>query len=71
MDFVMVLLMLVNVVWVNKVFMVIWGSIIFSVVVIGYIIGFIGFIVLMFIIGYVLWYVYIDIIFIKCVRKYV
>lgn len=69
-DFVIVVLISVNVVWFNKVFMFIWGVIIFIIVVIGYVIGFIGFIVLMFIIGYVLWYVYIDVIEIKCECKY-
>lgn len=70
-DFVMVVMISVNVVWVNKVFMFIWVGIIFLMVVIGFVIGFIGFIVLMFILGFVFWYGYIDVIEIKCECFYV
>ena len=70
-DLATALLTSVNAVWVNKVPMVIWGSIIFSAVAIGYVTGFIGFIVLMPIIGYASWHAYIDTISTKRARKYV
>jgi len=60
----------VNAVWLNKVPMLIWGAIIFTTVAIGYITGFIGFIVLMPIIGYASWHAYIDAIETKRERKY-
>ena len=60
----------VNAVWLNKVPMLIWGAIIFTTVAIGYVTGFIGFIVLMPIIGYASWHAYIDAIETKRERKY-
>ena len=60
----------VNAVWLNKVPMLIWGAIIFTTVAIGYITGFVGFIVLMPIIGYASWHAYIDAIETKRERKY-
>ena len=60
----------VNAVWLNKIPMLIWGAIIFSAVAIGYVTGFIGFIVLMPIIGYGSWHAYIDAIETKRARKY-
>ena len=60
----------VNAVWVNKVPMLIWGAIIFTTVAIGFITGFVGFIVLMPIIGYASWHAYIDAIETKRERKY-
>jgi uncharacterized membrane protein len=50
--------------------MLIWGAIIFTTVAIGYVTGFIGFIVLMPIIGYASWHAYIDAIETKRERKY-
>jgi uncharacterized membrane protein len=50
--------------------MLIWGAIIFTTVAIGFITGFVGFIVLMPIIGYASWHAYIDAIEIKRERKY-
>ncbi|WP_394223980.1 DUF2189 domain-containing protein [Alteromonas gracilis] len=60
----------VNAVWLNKLPMFIWGAIIFSAVAIGFVTGFVGFIVLMPIIGYASWHAYIDAIEIKRERKY-
>ncbi len=60
----------VNAVWVNKVPMMIWGAIIFTAVAIGFVTGFVGFIVLMPLIGYASWHAYIDTIETKVARKY-
>lgn len=49
-----------NAVWVNKIPMMIWASIIFASVAIGFVTAFVGFIVLMPIIGYASWHAYID-----------
>lgn len=61
----------VNAVWVNKVPMLIWGGIIFSMVAIGFVTGFIGFIFLMPLLGYASWHAYIDTIETKRERHYV
>ncbi len=60
----------INAVWVNKVPMLIWGAIIFSAVAIGFVTGFIGFILLMPLIGYASWHAYIDAIETKIERHY-
>ena len=60
----------INAVWLNKVPMFIWGAIIFTTVVIGFITGFVGFIFLMPLIGYATWHAYIDTIETKIERKY-
>ena len=60
----------VNAVWVNKVPMFIWGGIIFTAVAIGFVTGFVGFIILMPLIGYASWHGYIDAIEVKRGRKY-
>ena len=60
----------VNAVWLNKVPMLIWGAIIFSAVAIGFVTGFVGFIILMPLIGYASWHAYIDAIETKRERKY-
>jgi len=61
----------INAVWVNKVPMFIWAGIIFSIVAIGFVTGFIGFIVLMPLLGYASWHGYIDAIETKREREYV
>jgi len=50
--------------------MLIWGAIIFTAVAIGFVTGFVGFIILMPLIGYASWHAYIDAISTKRVRKY-
>jgi len=60
----------VNAVWLNKVPMLIWAAIIFSAVAIGFVTGFVGFIILMPLIGYGSWHAYIDAIETKVERKY-
>ena len=60
----------INAVWLNKVPMFIWGAIIFTTVVIGFVTGFVGFIFLMPLIGYATWHAYIDTIETKIERKY-
>lgn len=60
----------VNAVWVNKVPMLIWGAIIFTAVALGFATGFIGFIVLMPLVGYASWHGYIDTIVTKRGRTY-
>lgn len=60
----------INAVWVNRVPMFIWAGIIFSVVAIGFVTGFIGFIVLMPLLGYASWHGYIDTIETKREREY-
>jgi uncharacterized membrane protein len=60
----------VNAVWLNKAPMFVWAMIIFSTVVLGFLTGFIGFILLMPLIGYATWHAYIDTIEIKVERKY-
>jgi len=59
-----------NAVWSNKVPMLIWGSIIFAAVAVGFVTGFIGFIILMPIIGYASWHSYIDTIATKRERTF-
>ncbi|QJR79434.1 DUF2189 domain-containing protein [Alteromonas pelagimontana] len=59
----------VNAVWVNKLPLLIWGAIIFTAVLIGFLTGFIGFLVLMPLIGYASWHGYIDTIATKRERK--
>jgi len=61
----------INAVWVNKVPMFIWAGIIFSIVSIGFVTGFIGFVVLMPLLGYASWHGYIDAIETKREREYV
>lgn len=61
----------INAVWVNKVPMFIWAGIIFSLVAIGFVTGFLGFIVLMPLLGYASWHGYIDTIQTKRERSYV
>ena len=51
--------------------MFIWAGIIFSIVAIGFVTGFIGFIVLMPLLGYASWHGYIDAIETKREREYV
>jgi uncharacterized membrane protein len=60
----------INAVWLNKVPMFIWGGIIFTAVAIGFVTGFVGFIILMPLIGYASWHGYIDAIETKRERKY-
>lgn len=60
----------VNAVWVNKVPMMIWGGIIFTSVLIGFLTGFIAFIFLMPLLGYASWHAYIDAIETKIERNY-
>jgi uncharacterized membrane protein len=60
----------VNAVWLNKVPMMIWGGIIFSTVLLGFLTGFVGFIILMPLIAYASWHAYIDAIETKVERKY-
>ena len=59
-----------NAVWSNKVPMLIWASIIFAAVAVGFVTGFIGFIILMPIIGYASWHSYIDTIATKRERHF-
>lgn len=60
----------VNAVWVNKGVMTLWAAIIFGAVLIGFITGFVGLIILMPLIGYSTWHAYIDCIETKIKRKY-
>lgn len=60
----------VNAVWCNKVPMLLWAGIIFVSVLIGFATGFVGFILLMPLIGYATWHGYIDTIETKRERKY-
>ena len=60
-----------NAVWLNKLPMFIWAAIIFTTVAIGFVTGFIGFIILMPIIGYASWHAYIDCIQTKRERTYI
>lgn len=60
----------VNAVWLNKIPMMIWGAIIFTAVVIGFLTGFVGFIILMPLIGFATWHAYIDTIETKRERQY-
>lgn len=60
----------INAVWLNKLPMLLWGGIIFLSVIIGFITGFIGFIVLMPLLGYATWHAYIDTIETKRPRHY-
>lgn len=64
------LLTSVNAVWVNKGPMFLWAGIIFASVVIGFFTGFVGFLILMPLIGYSSWHAYIDTIETKRARKY-
>jgi uncharacterized membrane protein len=50
----------INAVLTNKLVMLLWASIIFTGVGIGFLTGFIGFIVIMPVIGYASWHGYID-----------
>ncbi|MDF2177666.1 DUF2189 domain-containing protein [Aliiglaciecola sp. CAU 1673] len=59
-----------NAIWENKVPMMIWGFIIASAVGIGFLTGFLGFIILMPLIGYATWHGYIDTIETKRERHY-
>lgn len=60
----------INAVWLNKVPMFIWGAMIFTAVLIGFATGFVGFIVLMPLVGFATWHAYIDTIETKRERKY-
>jgi uncharacterized membrane protein len=60
----------INAVLTNKLAMLLWASIIFTGVGIGFITGFIGFIVIMPVIGYASWHGYIDTISTKRVRAF-
>lgn len=60
----------VNAVWLNKAPMFVWGMIIFTAVVLGFLTGFVGFAFLMPLIGYATWHGYIDTIETKIERKY-
>lgn len=60
----------VNAVWLNKLPMFIWGAIIFTSVIIGFLTGFVGFIILMPLVGYATWHAYIDTIETKRERQY-
>ena len=70
-DLATALLTSVNAVWMNKVPMLIWSGIIFSTVALGFVTGFVGFVVLMPLIGYASWHAYIDTIETKRHRNYV
>jgi uncharacterized membrane protein len=59
-----------NVVWTNKLPMLLWAGIIFLSVLIGFATWFVGFVLLMPIIGYATWHGYIDSIEIKRERKF-
>ena len=69
-DLATALLTSVNAVWLNKLPMIIWASIIFFTVILGFITGFIGFLVLMPLLGYATWHAYIDTIVTKRARTY-
>lgn len=60
----------VNAVWTNKGPMLFWGFIITLTVLIGFVTGFVGFIILMPLIGYATWHGYIDTIETKRERKF-
>lgn len=60
----------VNAVWVNKLPMFIWGAMIFTAVAVGFLTGFVGFIILMPLLGYASWHAYIDTITVKRGRDY-
>ena len=60
----------VNAVWTNKGPMFLWGAIISLTVLLGFVTGFVGFIVLMPLIGYATWHGYIDTIETKRERKF-
>jgi len=60
----------VNAVWTNKGPMLLWGCIITFTVLIGFVTGFVGFIILMPLIGYATWHGYIDAIETKRERKF-
>ncbi len=60
----------VNSVWLNKGPMLVWAMIIFTSVIFGFLTGFIGFVVLMPIIGFATWHGYIDTIETKRERKF-
>ncbi|GAA0344557.1 DUF2189 domain-containing protein [Bowmanella denitrificans] len=59
-----------NVVWTNKLPMMIWGLIIATAVGIGFVTGFAAFVILMPLIGYATWHGYIDSIELKRERHY-
>lgn len=61
----------INAVWLNKTPMLVWSAIIFTAVAIGFVTGFIGFIILMPVIGYASWHAYIDCIETKRQRNYI
>jgi uncharacterized membrane protein len=61
----------INAVWLNKTPMFVWSAVIFTTVAIGFVTGFIGFIVLMPVIGYASWHAYIDCIETKRQRNYI
>ena len=60
----------VNAVWVNKGVMTLWAGIIFTAVLIGFVTGFFGLVLLMPLIGYASWHAYIDVIETKRKRNY-
>ncbi|MFA3790305.1 DUF2189 domain-containing protein [Aliiglaciecola sp. SL4] len=60
----------VNAVWLNKGAMFVWAMIIFVAVVIGFLTGFVGFVLLMPLIGYATWHGYIETIETKRERKF-
>ncbi|GAB2675848.1 DUF2189 domain-containing protein [Aliiglaciecola sp. 3_MG-2023] len=60
----------VNAVWLNKGPMFVWAMIIFVAVVIGFLTGFVGFVLLMPLIGYATWHGYIETIQTKRERKF-
>jgi uncharacterized membrane protein len=59
-DLVTTVLTSMNAVWVNKAPMLLWAAIIFVSVLIGFATKFVGFILLMPLIGYATWHGYID-----------
>jgi uncharacterized membrane protein len=69
-DLMTAILSSVNAVWQNKATMFIWALIILTTVAIGFLTAFVGFVVLMPLIGYATWHSYIDTIEIKRERKY-
>lgn len=69
-DLATALLTSVNAVWLNKGPMLLWAGIIFFTVALGFITGFIGFVVLMPLLGYATWHAYIDTIETKRARRY-
>ena len=70
-DLATALLTSVNAVWLNKLPMALWAGIIFTIVVLGFITQFVGFILLMPLLGYATWHAYIDTIETKRARNYV